>query len=64
LTQDQSLVREIEVAAWSPFAALVEDGAQFGVNSMWLFVQMLADFELELYALSVTHVQATTSLIA
>ena len=63
LTQDESLIRQVQVAAWSPFTALIEDGAQFGIDGVWLLVQVLADFEFELYASSVTHVPAITDLI-
>jgi hypothetical protein len=63
LAQYQALVRQVQIAARSPFTSFVKRGAQFGVDRVWLLVQVVAHLELELRALVISHVQAIASPI-
>lgn len=50
LSEYQALVWAKHVATWTPFAALIECGAEFGAHGVWFLRQMLTHFELYLYA--------------
>jgi hypothetical protein len=55
LFENQALVRAVHVAAWTPFSALIEGGAEFGAHRVWFLGQVLAHFELNLCALNISH---------